>query len=382
MKLPRRTFLHLAAGAAALPVLPRIAWAQTYPSRPVRIIVGFPAGTSSDITARLIGQWLSDRLGQQFIVENRPGAGTNIATDAVVHAAPDGYTLLWVTQTNAINASVYTALNFNFIRDIQPVASIIRVAAVMMVHPSVPAKTVPEFIAYAKANPGKINMSSPGIGSANHVFGELFKMMTGVDLVHVPYRTSQFPDLLSGQVQVTFNPLPSSLEFIRAGKLRALAVTTAKRQDALPDVPTLGEFLPGYEADRVVRDRRAESDARRHCRQAQPRDRRWPRRCHAQRAAGRSRRRAVCRFAGRLRQVYRRGNREVGEGGAVRRHQAGVIPLTIGYSVTSVRRTPLYLRLPTSLHQLLSNLMPAVLIIGHHFSISALWYAASAIGFC
>jgi tripartite-type tricarboxylate transporter receptor subunit TctC len=248
MKLPRRQLLHLVAGAAALPALSRFAWAQSYPTRPVRIIVGFPPGTSSDITARLIGQWLSERLGQQFIVENRPGAGTNIAADAVVHASPDGATLLWVTQTNAINATVYPALNFNFMRDIAPVASIVRVPCVMMVHPSVPAQTVPEFIAYAKANPGKINMSSPGIGSANHVFGELFKMMAGVDLVHVPYRGSQFPDLLSGQVQVTFNPLPSSLDFIRAGKLRALAVTTGERQDALPGVPTVGEFLPGYEA--------------------------------------------------------------------------------------------------------------------------------------
>ncbi|HXQ83916.1 MAG TPA: tripartite tricarboxylate transporter substrate binding protein [Xanthobacteraceae bacterium] len=248
MKLPRRTILQLAAGAAALPALSRIAWAQSYPTRPVRIIVGFPAGTSSDITARLIGQWLSERLGQQFIVEDRPGAGTNIAADSVVHASPDGYSLLWVTQTNAINATVYGTLNFNFIRDIQPVASILRVAAVIMVHPSLPAKTVPEFIAYAKANPGKINMSSPGIGSVNHIAGELFKMMAGVDLVHVPYRGSQFPDLLSGQVQVTFNPLPSSLEFIRAGKLRALAVTTASRQAVLPDIPTVGEFVPGYEA--------------------------------------------------------------------------------------------------------------------------------------
>ena len=248
MKLPRRQFLQLAAGAATVPTLPRIARAQAYPSRPVRIIVGFPAGTSSDITARLIGQWLSERLGQQFIVENRPGAGTNIAAESVVHASPDGYSLLWVTQTNAINATVYSTLNFNFIRDIQPVASILRVSAVMMVHPSLPAKTVPEFIAYAKANPGKINMSSPGIGSVNHVAGELFKMMAGVDLVHVPYRGSQFPDLLSGQVQITFNPLPSSLEFIRAGKLRALAVTTARRQEVLPDIPTVGEFVPGYEA--------------------------------------------------------------------------------------------------------------------------------------
>jgi len=248
MKLRRRQILHLAAGAVALPVVSCLAWAQSYPARPVRIVVGFPAGTSSDITARLIAQWLSERLGQQFVVENRPGAGTNIAADSIVHASPDGYSLLWVTQTNAINATVYQTLNFNFIRDIAPVASILRVAAVIMVNPSVPAKTVPEFIAYAKANPGKINMSSPGIGSINHVAGEMFKMMAGVDLVHVPYRGSQFPDLLGGQVQVTFNPLPSSLDFIRSGKLRALAVTTVKRQDVLPDVPTVAEFLPGYEA--------------------------------------------------------------------------------------------------------------------------------------
>jgi tripartite-type tricarboxylate transporter receptor subunit TctC len=249
MKLPhRRYFLHLAAGAAALPIVSHFAWAQAYPTRPVRIIVGFPSGTSSDITARLIAQWLSERLGQQFIVENRTGAGTNIAADTVVHASPDGYTLLWVTQTNAINATLYDTINFNFGADIQPVASILRVPAVVMVNPAVPAKTIPEFIAYAKANPGKVNMSSPGIGSINHVAGEMFKMMAGVDLVHVPYRSSQFPDLLGGQVQVTFNPLPSSLDFIRSGKLRGLAVTSATRSDALPNVPTVGEFLPGYEA--------------------------------------------------------------------------------------------------------------------------------------
>ena len=248
MKLPRRIILHLAAGAAALLAVPRVAWAQSYPTRPVHITVGFPPGTSSDIVARLMGQWLSERLGEQFVVENRPGAGTNIAAESVVQALPDGYALLWVTQTNAINATVYGNLNFNFIRDIQPVASVLRVAAVLMVNPSVPAQTVPEFIAYAKANPGKINMSSPGIGSVNHVAGELFNMMTGVNLVHVPYRGSQFPDLLSGQVQATFNPLPSSLDFIRAGKLRALAVTTAKRQEVLPDIPSIGEFVPGYEA--------------------------------------------------------------------------------------------------------------------------------------
>ena len=249
MKLPRRQFLHLAAGAVALPALSRIAWAQAYPTHPVRIVVGFPPGTSSDITARLIAEWLSQRLGQQVLVENRTGAGTNIAAETVVQASPDGYSLLWVTQTNAINATLYESLNFNFIRDIAPVAGVIRVPTVMMINPSVPAKTVPEFIAYAKANPDKINMSSPGIGSANHVLGELFQMMTGVKLVHIPYKGSQFPDLLSGQVQITFNPLPSSLNFINTGKLRALAVTSATRQAVLPDVPTVGEFVPGYEGN-------------------------------------------------------------------------------------------------------------------------------------
>jgi tripartite-type tricarboxylate transporter receptor subunit TctC len=247
MNFPRRTFLRFAAGSAALTVLSRIAWAEAYPTRPVRIVVGFPPGTSSDITARLVAQWLSERFGQQFVVENRAGAGTNIAAEAVVQASPDGYTILWVTQTNAINATLYSNLKFNFIRDFEPVAGVIRVPTVMMVNPAVPAKTVPEFITYAKANPGKINMSSPGIGSVNHVLGELFNMMAGVKLVHVPYRGSQFPDLLSGQVQITFNPLPSSLNFINNGKLRALAVTSATRQAVLPDVPTVGEFVPGYE---------------------------------------------------------------------------------------------------------------------------------------
>jgi tripartite-type tricarboxylate transporter receptor subunit TctC len=248
MKLPRRRFLHLATGAVALPALSHVVWAQTYPTRPVRIIVGFPAGSSSDITARLIGQWLSERFGQQFTVEDRTGAGTNIATESVVHAASDGYTLLWVTHANAFNATLYDTLNFNFIHDIQPVASILRVAAVMEVTPSLPVKTVREFIAYAKANPGKINMATQGIGSINHVAGEMFKMMAGVDLVAVHYRSSFFPDLLGGQVQVTFSPIPSSLDFIRTGKLRALAITTATRAKALPDIPTVGEFVKGYEA--------------------------------------------------------------------------------------------------------------------------------------
>jgi tripartite-type tricarboxylate transporter receptor subunit TctC len=248
MRFPRRQLLHLAAAAAALPAVSRIASAQTYPARPVRLIVGGPAGLSPDITARLTGQWLSERLGQQFVIENRPGVGTNIATEAVVRAPPDGYTLLLVTAASAANAMLYDKLNFNFIRDIAPVAGIMRVPGVMVVNPSVPAKTVPEFIAYAKANPGKINMATTGSGSAGHLFGELFKMLAGVDMLDVPYRGNYMPDLLGGQVQVVFNPLPSSLDLIKAGKLRALAVTTATRQEALPGIPTVAEFVPGYEA--------------------------------------------------------------------------------------------------------------------------------------
>jgi tripartite-type tricarboxylate transporter receptor subunit TctC len=247
MMFSRRVFLHLATGAAAFPALSRFGFAQSYPTRSARIIVGFPPGTSSDICARLIAQSLSERTGQQFIVENRTGAGTNIAAETVVQASPDGYTLLWVTQTNAINTTLYTNLKFKFMQDIAPVAGVITVPTVMMVNPDVPAKTLPEFIAYAKANPGKINMSSPGIGSANHVLGELFQMMTGTKLTHIPYKGSQFPDLLSGQVQVTFNPLPSSMAFIKDGKLRALAVTATKRQAVLPDVPTVAESVPGYD---------------------------------------------------------------------------------------------------------------------------------------
>jgi tripartite-type tricarboxylate transporter receptor subunit TctC len=250
MKLPRRNFLHLAAGAAALPAMSRIAWAQAYPARPVRIVVGFAPGGPADIVARLISQWLSERLGQQFIVENRPGAGSNIATEAVVRASADGYTLLLITSTNAINTTLYDKLSFDLIRDIAPVASVNRSPGVMEVNPMVPAKSVPEFIAYAKANPGKISMASAGPGSAGHIFGELFKTMTGVDLVQVHYRGSgpAFPDLFSGQVQVMFDILSSSIQHIRAGKLRPLAVTTATRAAALPEVPTVGEFVPGYEA--------------------------------------------------------------------------------------------------------------------------------------
>jgi tripartite-type tricarboxylate transporter receptor subunit TctC len=250
MKLPRRQFLHLAAGAAALSAFANVAAAQAYPSRPVRIVVGFTAGGGVDIAARLIGQWLSERLSQQFVIENRTGAGGNIATEAVVRAPADGYTLLMVALANAVNVSLYRNLNFDFIRDIVPVAGMASVSNVMLVHPSFPAKTVPEFIAYAEANPNKINMGSAGNGSANHVTGELFKMMTGVNMIHVPYRggSAVLTDLLSGQVQVYFGVIPSSVEYIRAGKLRALAVTTTTRSEVLPDVPTMGEFVPGYEA--------------------------------------------------------------------------------------------------------------------------------------
>jgi tripartite-type tricarboxylate transporter receptor subunit TctC len=249
MKRSRRRFLHLAAGAAVVPLLPRVAKAETYPSRPVHIIVGFPPGGAADITARLIGQWLSERLGQQFIVENRPGAGTNIATEAVTKASADGYTLLLVSVANTVNATLYEGLNFDFIRDIAPVAGLIRGPLVMVLHPSVPATTLPEFIAYAKAHPDMINMGSAGNGTPGHMSGELFKLSTGLDLVHVPYRGAApaLTDLLAGQVQVLFDNLPTSLEYIRAGKLRPLAVTTATRSDALPDLPALGEFVPGYE---------------------------------------------------------------------------------------------------------------------------------------
>jgi tripartite-type tricarboxylate transporter receptor subunit TctC len=250
MKLPRRKFLHLAAGAAALPVVSRIASAQTYPSRPVRWIVGYPPAGATDITARLMGQWLSERLNQPFVVENRPGASGNIGTEAVVNAPPDGYTLLLVNAGNAINATLYEKLKYNLIRDIAPVAGIIRVPLVMQVNPSVPVKTVPELIAYAKANPGKLNMASAGNGTPQHVSGELFKMMAGVNMTHVPYRGSApaLTDLLGGQVQVVFDTTLASIEYIRAGRLRPLAVTTATRLEALPEIPTVSDFLPSYEA--------------------------------------------------------------------------------------------------------------------------------------
>jgi tripartite-type tricarboxylate transporter receptor subunit TctC len=250
MKFPRRAFLQLAAGAAALPAGSRIAWAQAYPARPVRIVVGFPAGQTADILTRLVAQWLSERLGQTFVIDNRPGAASTTATELVVRAPPDGYTLLATVTSNLVNATLYDKLPYNFIRDIDPVASLNWTPLVMEVNPSVPVKTVPEFIAYARANPGKLNMASAGVGNSTHVAGELFKMMTGVNLLHVPYRgsTPALTDLLGGQVQVMFDVISSSIEHVRAGKLRALAVTTAARSEALPGIPTVGEFVPGYEA--------------------------------------------------------------------------------------------------------------------------------------
>ena len=250
MKLPRRRFLRLAAGAAALPAVSGVAWAQTYPTRPVRLIVGFAPGGAADISARLTGQWLSDHLGQQFVIENRPGAGSNIATEAVVRSPPDGYTFLVVAPANAINATLYDKLNFMFLRDIAPVAGIFRVPNVMQVNSSFPAKTVSELIAYAKADPGALSYASAGVGTASHMAGELFKVMTGVNMVHVPYRGNGpvLTALLGGEVQLSFADMPSSIEHIRAGKLRALAVTTATRSQALPDIPTIGEYVPGYEA--------------------------------------------------------------------------------------------------------------------------------------
>jgi len=250
MEFRRRTFLKLAAGAAALPAVPRLARAQAYPSRPARIIVGFPAGGATDIQARLMGQWLSDRLGQQFIVENRAGASGNIGTEAVAKATPDGHTLLQIVTPHAINAALYSNLNFDFVRDIAPVVCAARLAYVVVVNPSVPVKTIPEFIAYAKANPGKINYGSAGPGTPQNIACELFKMLAGVDLVHVPYRggAPAITDLLAGHVQVIFAPLSESIQQVKAGQLRPLAVTSAKRLDVLPDVPTMADFVPGYEA--------------------------------------------------------------------------------------------------------------------------------------
>jgi tripartite-type tricarboxylate transporter receptor subunit TctC len=251
MKLPhRRQFLHLAAGAAALPAVSRVARAQAYPTRPMHLVAGFAAGGAVDTVARLMGQWLSQRLGQQIVIDNRPGAGSNIATEVVVNSAPDGYTLLLVAPANAVNVTLYERLNYDFMRDIVPISGIVRTPVVMVVNPSVPAKTLPEFIGFARANPGKISMGSGGVGSTPHIAGELFKMLTGVNMVHVPYRgeAPALADLIGGQVQVVFGTLPSSIEYVRADKLRALAVTTSTRVDALPGIPAMGEFVPNYEA--------------------------------------------------------------------------------------------------------------------------------------
>jgi tripartite-type tricarboxylate transporter receptor subunit TctC len=250
MKFARRRFLQLVAGAAVLPAVSDVARAETYPARPIRLIIGYTPGGSADLTARLMGQWLSERLGQPFVIENRPGGGTNIATEAVVRAEPDGYTVLLVAPANAINATLYEKLNFNFLRDIDPIAGIIRFPNVVAVNPSLPVKSIPELIAYAKANPGKLNMASSGNGSTIHMSGELFKMMTGIDMVHVPYRggAPALTDLISGQVQVMFDNIPTCAEHVKSGKLRGLAITSTTRSEVLPDLPPVADFLPGYEA--------------------------------------------------------------------------------------------------------------------------------------
>jgi tripartite-type tricarboxylate transporter receptor subunit TctC len=252
-KLHRRRLLQLAAGGVTLPILTRTARAQAYPSRPVRMMVGFPPGQTGDISARLLGQWLSERLGQPFVIENRPGASSSIATELVVRAPPDGYTLLWIVTSNYINATLNPNLSYNFIREIAPIASSTRSPLVALVNPSVPIKSIPELIQFAKANPGKLNMGSGGVGNSTHLAGELFKMMTGIEMFHVPYRGSApaLADLISGQVQVMFDLTPSSIGYIRTGQLRPLAVTTAARIEALPDLPTVGDFVPGYEASAV-----------------------------------------------------------------------------------------------------------------------------------
>ncbi len=327
VKLPRRRFLHLAAAAAALPALSRFAWAQTYPTRPVRLIVGFAAGGPGDTLARLMGQWLSERLGQPFVIENRPGGGGNIGTESVVRAPADGHTLLLTTTGNTINTTLYEKLNFNFIRDIAPVAGIIRVPNVMAVHPSVPATTVPEFIAYAKANPGKLSQAVGGIGTSGHLGGELFKMMTGIDMVLVPYRGGgpALTDLLAGLVQVYFGPAPASIDHIRAGRLRALAVTTTTRSEALPDLPTVGDFVPGFEADNWFGIGAPRSTPAEIIDKAQQGNQRHACRSQDQGAACRPGRHSAGGLTGRFRQAHRRRNREVGQGDQVCRHQGGVI---------------------------------------------------------
>ena len=327
MKLPRRQFLHLVAGAGALPAVSGIASAQSYPSRPVRWIVGFAPGGGNDIVARLMGQWLSERLGQPVVIENRPGAATNIATETVVRAPPDGYTLLFVSTSSAINATLYEKLNFNFIRDTAPVAGIIRLPNVMVVNPSIPARSVPEFIAYTRSNAGKVNMASPGVGTSIHLSGELFKLMTGIDMVHVPYKGSgpALTDLLGRQVQVMFGTMPASIQYIRAGRLRALAVTTATRSEELPDIPSVSEFVPGYEVNtwygmsapmgtpaEIIDKLNNEINA-------------GPCRPQAYSATCRPGWYGASGLAGRLREAHRRRNREVGQGDPGRQHQGNVV---------------------------------------------------------
>jgi tripartite-type tricarboxylate transporter receptor subunit TctC len=307
MKPSRRQFLHLAAGVAALAALSRTAWAQIYPTRSVRLTVGFEAGGAADILARLMGQWLSERLAQQFVIENRSGAGGNIAAETVARAAPDGYTLLLLTSTDVINAALYEKLNFDFIRHIVPVASITRAPHVMVVHPSFPAKTVPEFITFAKAHPRKVNMASAGIGTPSQMSGELFKTMAGIEMAHVPYRGAApaLVDLLGGQVQVFFSALPSSTAYVRTGDLRALGVTTTTRSQTLPDVPPIGDFLPGYEASGITGFGDTQGHACRYHRHAQQRGQCGPDRSQDQDAACRAGRYGRCGVACRFRCAHR-----------------------------------------------------------------------------
>ncbi len=341
MKLPRRQFLHLAAGAAALPAVSHVARAQAYPERPVRLLIGFAPGGTQDVIGRLLGQWLTERLGQQVIIENRPGAASNIAAEAAIRSPPDGYTLFMIGPNNAINASVYDKLSFDIVRDIAPVAGIMRVPNVMEVNPAVPVTSVPEFIAYAKANPGKINFASGGVGTSVHVSGELFKMMTGVNMQHVTYRGAgpALTDLLAGQVHLMFDNLPSSVEHIRAGKLRALAVTTTARSDALPDIPTVDQFVPGYEASAffgIIAPRNTPAEV---IGRLNKEINAMPRRPQGEDAAGRHGWNDAARPARQLRQSPRQRNREVGQSGEVRRHQGGVIrAIPAEYSVTPVPR--------------------------------------------
>ena len=304
MKLPRRKFLHLAAVAVSLPTASRYVCAQAYPTRPVRIIVGFPGGIAPDIVARVTGQALSERLGRQFVIENRPGAGSNIGTEIVVRAPPDGYTLLLAVSSSAINAALYSNLSFNFIRDIAPVAMIGLTPFVLVVNPKLPTKTVPEFIAYAKANPGKINMASQGNGLASHLMGELFKMLAGVNLVHVPYSGGYAADLLGGQVQVAFSPIPTVIEYIRDARLRPLAVTTAARVEVLPEIPAMSEFLAGYDATGWNGIGAPRGDTRRNHRKAQQRDQRHRIRSRHEGASYQLRRRATVDDACRIRKTY------------------------------------------------------------------------------